>query len=90
MLADRARLTEDPRQRAALWSLFGELRLTLLSDSDGAAEAYREALDGAPDDVLALSALESIEDCRGDWSTLQEVLLRRLGSASGADQVAVF
>jgi golgin subfamily B member 1 len=89
VLADRARLTEDPRQRAALWSRVGELRLTLLSDLDGAAEAYREALDGAPDDVLALSALESIEDRRGDWSTLQEVLLRRLGSASGADQVAV-
>ncbi len=89
VLAERARLTEDPRQRAALWSRVGELRLTLLSDLDGAAEAYREALDGAPDDVLALSALESIEDRRGDWSTLQEVLLRRLGSASGADQVAV-
>ncbi|HTB60233.1 MAG TPA: tetratricopeptide repeat protein, partial [Polyangia bacterium] len=89
VLADRARLTEDPRQRAALWSRVGELRLTLLSDLDGAAEAYREALDGAPDDVLALSALESIEDRRGDWSTLQEVLLRRLGSAGGADQVAV-
>ena len=89
MLAERARLTEDPRQRGALWARVGELRLTLLSDLDGAAEAYREALDGAPDDALALSALESIEDRRGDWSTLQEVLLRRLGSASGADQVAV-
>ena len=89
VLAERARLTEDPRQRAALWSRVGELRLTLLSDLDGAAEAYREALDGAADDVLALSALESIEDRRGDWSTLQEVLLRRLGNASGADQVAV-
>jgi tetratricopeptide (TPR) repeat protein len=89
VLAERARLTEDPRQRAALWSRVGELRLTLLSDLDGAAEAYREALDGAPDDVLSLSALESIEDRRGDWSTLQEVLLRRLGNSSGADQVAV-
>ncbi|HVV50408.1 MAG TPA: tetratricopeptide repeat protein, partial [Polyangia bacterium] len=89
VLAERARLTEDPRQRAVLWSRVGELRLTLLNDLDGAAEAYREALDGAPDDALALSALEAIEDRRGDWSTLQEVLMRRLGSASGADQVAV-
>ncbi|HLK90742.1 MAG TPA: tetratricopeptide repeat protein [Polyangia bacterium] len=89
VLAERARLTEDPRQRAQLWSRVGELRLTLLEDLEGAAEAYREALDGAPDDALALSALESIEDRRGDWSTLQEVLMRRLGSATGADQVAV-
>ncbi len=89
VLADRARLTDDPRQRAQLWSRVGELRLGLLNDLDAAADAYREALDVAPDDALALSALEAIEDRRGDWSTLQEVLLRRLGSASGADQVAV-
>ncbi|HEY4393736.1 MAG TPA: tetratricopeptide repeat protein, partial [Polyangia bacterium] len=89
VLADRARLTDDARQRAQLWSRVGELRLGLLNELDGAAEAYREALEVAPDDALALSALEAIEDRRGDWSTLQEVLLRRLGSASGTDQVAV-
>ncbi len=89
VLAERARLTEDPRQRAALWSRVGELRLGLLNDLDGAADAYREALDGVPDDALALSALEAIEDRRQDWSTLQEVLLRRLSAVAGPDQVAV-
>ena len=61
----------------------------MLNDLDGAAEAYREALEGAPDDPIALSALESIEERREDWSTLQEVLMRRLGATFGADQVAV-
>ena len=61
----------------------------MLNDLDGAAEAYREALDGAPDDPIALSALEAIEERREDWSTLQEVLMRRLGATFGADQVAV-
>jgi tetratricopeptide (TPR) repeat protein len=89
VLGERARLTEDPRQRSVLWSRVGELRLGLLDDLDGAAEAYREALDGAPEDALALSALEAIETRREDWSTLHEVLLRRLGATSGADQVAV-
>ena len=79
----------DPRARAGLWARVGELRLGMMNDLDGAAEAYREALEGTPDDPIALSALEAIEDRRGDWSTLQEVLMRRLGSASGADQVAV-
>ena len=88
-LAERARITEDPRARAALWSRVGELRLGMLNDLDGAAEAYREALDGAPDDPIALSALESIEERREDWSTLQEVLMRRFGATFGADQVAV-
>ncbi|HXU60080.1 MAG TPA: tetratricopeptide repeat protein, partial [Polyangia bacterium] len=89
VLAQQARVAEDPGQRARLWSRVGELRLGILEDPDGAAEAYREALEGAPDDAMALSALESIEEKRQDWSTLQEVLLRRLGNATGADQVAV-
>ena len=88
-LGERARITEDPRARAALWSRVGELRLGMLNDLDGAAEAYREALDGAPDDPIALSALESIEERREDWSTLQEVLMRRFSATFGADQVAV-
>ena len=61
----------------------------MLNDLDGAAEAYREALEGAPDDPIALSALEAIEERREDWSTLQEVLMRRFGATFGADQVAV-
>ena len=89
VLAERARLTDDARSRAALWSRVGELRLGMLQDLDGAAEAYREALDTAPDDPLALSALEAIEERREDWSTLQEVLMRRLGATFGPDQVAV-
>ena len=88
-LAERARITEDPRARAALWARVGELRLGMLNDLDGAAEAYREALEGAPDDPIALSALESIEERREDWSTLQEVLMRRFGATFGADQIAV-
>ena len=89
VLGERARVTQDPRQRAVLWARVGELRLGMLNDLDGAAEAYREALDGTPDDPLALSALEAIEERREDWSTLQEVLMRRLGPSAGSDQVAV-
>jgi len=89
VLAQQARLADDPGQRARLWARIGELRLGILQDLDAAADAYREALEGAPDDPMALSALESIEEKREDWSTLQEVLLRRLGSATGADQVSV-
>jgi tetratricopeptide (TPR) repeat protein len=89
VLAQQARLTEDPGQRARLWARVGELRLGVLNDAEAAAEAYREALEGVPDDAVALSALEAIEEKREDWSTLQELLLRRLGSATGPDQVAV-
>ena len=89
VLAQQARLENDPGLRARLWARIGELRLGILDDLDGAADAYRESLEGAPDDPMALSALESIEEKRQDWPTLQEVLLRRLGGATGADQVSV-
>jgi len=89
VLADRARVTEDPHQRTVLWSRVGELRLGMLNDLEGAADAYREALEGTPDDAVALSALEAIEERREDWSTLQEVLMRRFGATFGADQIAV-
>src|SRR4029079_8972188 len=81
--------TEDPRARAGLWSRVGELRLGMMNDLDGAAEAYREALGGTADDPIALSALEAIEERREDWSTLQEVLMRRFSATFGADQIAV-
>ena len=88
VLAERARVTEDPRERATLWARVGELRLQA-EDVDGAAEAYREALESAPEAPNVLSALEAIEERREDWGTLQEVLMRRLSATSGAEQVPV-
>jgi tetratricopeptide (TPR) repeat protein len=87
-LAERARFAEKPAERAALWSRVGALRLEQ-NDVEGAAEAYREALEGAPEDAAVLDALEAIEERRQDWSTLQEILMRRLGATSGPAQVAV-
>jgi golgin subfamily B member 1 len=91
-LAERARFSETPAERAALWARVGELRLHNLNDLDGAAEAYREALEGAPDDAGVLGALEAIAERREDWTTLQEVLERRLGAqqaGAGPAQVPV-
>ncbi len=87
-LAEGARFAEAPSERAALWARVGGLRLQQ-NDVDGAAEAYREALEGAPEDEAVLSALEAIEERREDWATLQEVLQRRLNAVSGPAQIAV-
>jgi tetratricopeptide (TPR) repeat protein len=88
VLAERARISEDPRERATFWARVGELRLQA-EDVDGAAEAYREALESAPEAPNVLSALEAIEERREDWGTLQEVLMRRLSATSGAEQLPV-
>jgi tetratricopeptide (TPR) repeat protein len=80
-VAERARFAEAPAERATLWSRVGALRLHQ-NDVDGAAEAYREALESAPEDPVALGALEAIEERREDWSALQEVLMRRLSASA--------
>ena len=87
-LAERARFAEAPAERAALWARVGALRLQQ-NDVDGAAEAYREALEGAPEDLAVLGALEAIEERREDWTALQELLMRRLGAQTGPAQIGV-
>jgi tetratricopeptide (TPR) repeat protein len=87
-LTERARFAEDPSERAELWARAGELRLAA-GNVDGAAEAYKEALEGAPDNLTVLGALESIEEKREDWAALQEILVRRLGGAQGVAQLPV-
>jgi len=89
VLGERARFAEAPAERAALYARMGALKLGLLNDPSGAADAYREALENAPEDPTSLAALETIAERLEDWSTLQDVLTRRLSAASGRDQVAV-
>ena len=89
VLGERARFENDPVVRASLMARIGQIRVASLDDLDGAAEAFREALDSTPDDQQLLTALEAIEEKREDWSTLQEVLLRRMGAVDGSAQVPV-
>ena len=74
-------------ERASLFFRIGELRRGPLQDADGAAAAFREVLDISPADRSALAALASLEEARGDFSALEEVLLRRLSVAEGAERV---
>ncbi|MBC8131773.1 MAG: tetratricopeptide repeat protein, partial [Deltaproteobacteria bacterium] len=89
VLAEGARFESDPVARAGLMARIGEIRLESQGDLSAAADAYREALDSTPDDPTLLEALERIEERREDWSTLQEVLLRRLGTVEGPAQIPV-
>ena len=89
VLAEKARFENEPAARSATLIRLGEVRLQALEDLDGAAEAFREALDSTPDDPRLLGALETIEVRREDWSTLQEVLLRRMGTVQGEAQIPV-
>ena len=87
VLEDRARVSDVPTERASLFFRIGELRRGPLQDTDGAAAAFREVLDISPSDRSALAALAALEEARGDFSALEEVLLRRLSVAEGAERV---
>jgi tetratricopeptide (TPR) repeat protein len=89
VLEERARFGEDRDERASLFFRIGELRRGPLADAEGAAGAYREVLDIAPSDQRALAALAALELARGDFSALEEVLLRRLSVAQGGEKVDV-
>jgi tetratricopeptide (TPR) repeat protein len=89
VLEDEARFLDEAGPRAAVYVRIGELKAGPLNDLDGAAAAFREALDVAPEDQAALSALATVEERRGDFQALEEALLRRLTATKGDDQVAV-
>jgi tetratricopeptide (TPR) repeat protein len=89
VLADKARLLEDDRERAGLYRRIGEIKAGALADLDGAAEAYRDALDVDPGDIGTLQALASIEERRGDFVAFEELLRRRVDVVPAAERVTL-
>ena len=89
VLTDKSHVIEDNVERAALYVRIGTLKAERLSDPDGAAAAFREALDLAPEDPVAVAALADIEEKRGDYTALEEALLRQLSAVHGLACVPV-
>jgi tetratricopeptide (TPR) repeat protein len=88
-LTDKSHVIDDNVERAALYLRIGTLKAGPLADLDGAAAAFREALDLQSEDSVALAALADIEERRGDYAALEEALLRQLSAASGLGCVPV-
>jgi tetratricopeptide (TPR) repeat protein len=89
VLEDKARFVDDNAERAAVYVQIGQLKAGPQNDLEGAAIAFREALDVSSQDPTALEALADVEERRGDYAALEEALLRRLSATSGAEQVTV-
>jgi tetratricopeptide (TPR) repeat protein len=77
----RAAREDDPRSRASLLLEVAELQEQKLVDLDGAVATYREALEAVPGMPRALSALARLEEARGDWESLADVLAQQLPQA---------
>ncbi|MEJ7602794.1 MAG: hypothetical protein WKG01_33210 [Kofleriaceae bacterium] len=74
----RAAREKDATMRASLLIEIASLQEEKLVDLDGAAATYREALTPVPGQIRALRALARIEEARGDWDSLANVLASEL------------
>lgn len=89
MLREKARLLDDSRQRCATLMQIASLKADRLDDLEAAVEAVHDALDAEPQDAGALAALVALEEKRGDFTAVEEALLRQEAASSGAERVAV-
>ena len=74
----RANREKDAHERAGLLIEIASLQEEKLVDLDGAAQTYYEALEALPNQLRAMRALARIEEARGDWESLADVLSREL------------
>jgi len=74
----RAAREQDATERASLLLEIASLQEEKLVDLDGAVATYREALPNLPNPLRALRALARLEEARGDWEGLADVLAQQL------------
>ncbi|HEX7702422.1 MAG TPA: hypothetical protein VF403_16900, partial [Kofleriaceae bacterium] len=80
----RAQRENPGPQRATLLLEAALIQEQKLVDLDGAAVTYREALGAAPGHPKALRALAKVEEARGDWESLADVLSQELAQEEGS------
>ncbi|MBV8759380.1 MAG: tetratricopeptide repeat protein [Deltaproteobacteria bacterium] len=74
----RAARERDASTKAGLLMEIAGLQEQKLMDLDGAAATYHEALAAVPGHARALRALARVEEARGDWESLSDVLAQEL------------
>ena len=89
ILREKARMLDDAQQRCAVLMQVASIEAGPLGDVDGAVEAIKEALDADQQNLRALATLVELEERRGDYSALEEALLRQSSALVGAEQIPV-
>jgi tetratricopeptide (TPR) repeat protein len=78
----RAAREQNASTKATLLMEIAALQEQKLMDLEGAATTYREVLATVPGHARALRALGRIEEARGDWESLSEVLSQELAQTA--------
>ncbi|RMH42163.1 MAG: tetratricopeptide repeat protein [Deltaproteobacteria bacterium] len=91
ILGVAARFAGDADAERALRVRIARLYADAVGDMDAAADAWQAAVDLRPDDLDALEQLERVHAARGDWLSVQDVLMRRLDAVStNAERAAIY
>lgn len=91
VLEQWSRFAASNQDQVSLKTRLASLYAERLGKPDKALDAYRDLLDLAPNSVQAMTKLEELYERRGDWSSLQETLTRRLGVVPpGREQVPIY
>ena len=89
ILREKVRMLDDSRQRCAVLMQVASIKSGPLADLEGAVEAVKDALDADPQDLSALAALVELESQRGDFTALEEALLRQSSVVGRAELIPV-
>src|SRR3569832_1039055 len=81
--ARRAQREGKGPAKAAMLHEAAQIQEQKLQDLDGAAATYQEALAAAPGNVKTLRALAKVQEARGDWESLANVLADELELSPG-------
>jgi golgin subfamily B member 1 len=86
----RVELADDDDAKVELLFKIAFIEEERLADFDETARTYKRVLELAPDSQRAMRALAKLQEARGDWEGLTEVLVRQLRSTADTEsQVAL-
>ncbi len=81
----RAELAEEQSDKVSLLFKIAIINEERVADFDAAAASYQAILELDPDSHRALTALAKIQEARGDWAGLADVLDRQLALSGDVD-----
>lgn len=87
VLSRMVEMTEDPTEKAAVFTKMGELNEKQLGMPEIAISRYLDALKAVPNQLEAITSLERMYQGREEWNNLIDILDKKVNALSGTDQI---
>ena len=83
-------LLPDVEEQVRIKSTMGKILCDRIGDPMRAIEVYRDIMDMNPGNTEALDRLEEIYASQEEWSSVQEIMMRRLEELEEMDRIPIF